>query len=351
MARSLPKLGEKVVSEIETAWAQPQEEWARNRLLVVRLIAQHELTVAQIMKVADVCRQTVFVYRDKVVEEGVAGLLKRGKAPGNLPVVRGAVRAEFVQRLEAGQFRQARDAQAWVKKRTRKTLSESGVRKVLRRLGGKLKVPRKSHAKKDPAKAEAFKAELPAKLDAVVGPMPKQPVRIWVLDEHRYGLLPVIGRVWGLSGVRVHAPYATKYKWGYLHEALEVDGAHASELLLTPHIDRDTHAIFLKQIAASDPSALHVVIADQAGFHLPEDDLRIPSNLRLLPLPPYCPELNPVERFGGLIKAQLRNRLYPDLRKLEDHIIAAARLWTSPEKVSGLIHSWLSDKANCGAPI
>ena len=37
-------------------WARPQEEWARQRLLVVRLIAQHELTVAQIMRVADVSR-------------------------------------------------------------------------------------------------------------------------------------------------------------------------------------------------------------------------------------------------------------------------------------------------------
>lgn len=347
MARNLPKLGQEVVKEIEAAWDKPQEEWARNRLRVVRMIAQHEFTVAQIMKATDVCRQTVFVYRDKVVAEGVAGLLKRGKAPGNTPLVRGALRTEFVQRLEAGQFRQARDAQEWIMKRTRKTLSESGVRKVLHRLGGKLKVPRKSHAKKDPAKAEAFKAELPAKLDAVVGPM--QPVRIWVLDEHRYGLLPVIGRVWGMSGVRVHAPYATKYKWGYLHEALEVDGEHANELLLTPIIDRDTHALFLKQIADSDVSALHIVIADQAGFHLPVDDPRIPSNLRLLPLPPYSPELNPVERFGGLIKAQLRNRLYPDLRKLEDHPIAAARRWTSPDKISDLMHDWLTTKVNCGA--
>jgi len=263
---------------------------------------------------------------------------------------RGAARTEFAKRLEAGMFRQAGNAQAWIKKRTRKTLIESGLHKVLRRLGGKLKVPRKSHAKKDPAKAEAFEAELPAKLDAVVSPMPKQPVRIWVLDENRYRLRPVIGRVWWMIGVWVHAPYATKYKWGYLHEALRVDGAHASKLLLTPLIDRDTHALFLKQIADSDPSALHVVIANQARFHLPEDDPRIPFNLRLLPLPPYCPELNPVERFGGLINARLRSRLYPDLRKLEDHLVAAATLWTSPEKICDLIHSWLSDKANCGAP-
>ena len=52
MARRLPDLGAKLVAEIEAAWIQPQEAWARRRLLVVRLIAQHELTVKQIMRVA-----------------------------------------------------------------------------------------------------------------------------------------------------------------------------------------------------------------------------------------------------------------------------------------------------------
>lgn len=351
MARSFPRLGAELVQQIEVAWGEPQPDWARQRLLVVRLIAQHELTAAQIMRVAGVSRQTVFTYRDKVVAEGVAGLLKRDWKGGREPAVRGAVATEFVQRLEAGQFRQARDAQAWIKKRTRQSLSESGVRKVLRRLGGKLKVPRKSHAKKDPEKADAFKVELPARLTAVVGLAPIPPVRLWVLDEHRYGLLPVIRRVWARRGVRVHAPYATQYKWGYLHEALEVDGENRVELLFTPAIDRDIHAVFLQQIAAADPHALHVVIADQAGFHLPPADPRVPANLRLLPLPPYSPELNPVERFGGLLKARVANRLYPTLRRLEDHLFAASREWTSPAKVAGLIHGWLADQANSGAPI
>lgn len=339
-----------MIVEIEKAWRQAQPDWARQRLLVVRLIGQHELTAAQIMRVADVSRQTVFTYRDKVVAEGVAGLLKRDWKGARVPAVHGAVAAEFIRRLEAGQFRQARDAQAWIKKRTRRSLSESGVRKILRRLGGKLKVPRKSHAKKDQAKADAFKAELPARLTAVVGPAPTQPVRLWVLDEHRYGLLPVLRRVWARRGVRVHAPYATRYQWGYLHEALEVDGENRVELLFTPAIDRDIHALFLQQIAATDAQALHVVIQDQAGFHLPPGDARVPSNLRLLPLPPYSPELNPVERFGGLLKARVANRLYPSLRKLEDHLFAASREWTQPAKVAGLIHHWLADQANSGAP-
>ena len=112
MARKLPDLGEKLVAEIEAAWAQPQEAWARRRLLVVRLIAQHDFTVEQITRVAEVSRQSIFTYRDTLLAGGVAALLTRKRAPGRKPAVRGAVAQEFIVRLQAGKFRQARDAQA-----------------------------------------------------------------------------------------------------------------------------------------------------------------------------------------------------------------------------------------------
>jgi hypothetical protein len=67
--RALPKLGQEIVEQIEEAWSLPQPDWARKRLLVVRLIAQHEHTVAEIMKIAGVCRQTVFTYRDKLMAQ------------------------------------------------------------------------------------------------------------------------------------------------------------------------------------------------------------------------------------------------------------------------------------------
>ena len=344
--RVLPKLGKEIVEQIEEAWRLPQPDWARKRLLVVRLIAQHEHTVAEIMKIAGVCRQTVFTYRDKVVAEGVEGLLKRDWAGARVPTVRGAVADEFLKQLEQGKFRQARDAQAWIKKRTRKTLTESGVRQIIRRLGGKLKVPRKSHVKKDSKAAEEFRVDLSHRLAKAVGSSPDKPVRIWVLDEHRYGLLPVIRRVWARKGVRVHAPYKTTYQWGYLHEALEVDGQHKVELLFTPIINQDAHAVFLKQIAESDPKALHVVIMDQAGFHIQEKDPRIPSSVRVVSLPPYCPELNPAEWFGRVVKAPTVNRIYQSLKHLEDHIIAVARRWSDPAKVATLIHEWMRVEVN-----
>jgi len=347
--RTLPKLGQEIVEQIEEAWRLPQEDRARKRLLVVRLIAQHEHTVAEIMKIAAVCRQTVFTYRDKVLSDGVKGLLKRDWAGARKPTVRGAVAEEFIEQLGQGKFRQARDAQTWIKKRTRKTLTESGVRKTIRRLGGKLKVPRKSHVKKDTKAAEEFRADLSNRVAKAVGTSPDKPVRIWVLDEHRYGLLPVIRRVWARKGVRVHAPYKTTYQWGYLHEALEVDGAHKVELLFTPSINQDVHAVFLKQIAESDPDSLHVIVMDQAGFHMKQKDGRVPANIRVLPLPPYCPELNPAEWFGRVVKAPTVNRIYGSLEKLEDHLIAVARGWSEPSQVASLVHQWMRDQVNATA--
>ena len=38
------------------------------------------------------------------------------------------------------------------------------------------------------------------------------------------------------------------------------------------------------------------MFADQAGWHI-ANDLRVPANITLLPLPAYSPELNPVERL------------------------------------------------------
>jgi transposase len=350
MARKLENLGPELVAQIEGAWARKDlAGWQRQRLLVVRLIAQHRLEAKAIAESAGVSRASVFNYRDKLVEHGVEGLLRRGWAGARKPAVRGVVAEEFGEALAQGKFRQAKDAQRWIAKRTRRRLTVSGAWKVLRRLGGKLKAPRKSHAKKNPAKAAIFRQELASRLGETVGTDPRR-VRVWVLDEHRYGLLPVIRRIWGQRGVRVHAPYATKYRWGYLHEAMEVDGANAAELLFTPCIDRDVHALFLHQIAAADPEALHVIIADQAGFHLPLNDSRLPANLRLLPLPLYSPELNPVERLGSLIKAQVCNRLYPTLARLERHIEAVTRQCLRPANVAALIHDWLLDQVNSGVP-
>lgn len=131
-----------------------------------------------------------------------------------------------------------------------------------------------------------------------------------------------------------------------------MDGQHKVELLFTPAIDQDIHALFVRQIAESAPTACHIIIQDQAGFHLRAGDARVPANVRLLPLPPYSPELNPVEKLGDLVKDAICNRLFTALRPLEDASLAElAPLRCCRERVASLIgEGWLRDQVNAGVP-
>jgi len=139
-------------------------------------------------------------------------LLNRKGVGARKSAVRGALIEKFLNRLE-GKFRQGHDARSWIKKRTRMKLTESAVRQIIRRLGGKLKVSRKSHEKEGTKEAAEFRATLSEPIGKVVGGNPSQAVRIWGLDELSYGLLVIIRSVWARKEARVHAPYKTTYRW------------------------------------------------------------------------------------------------------------------------------------------
>lgn len=72
---------------------------------------------------------------------------------------------------------------------------------------------------------------------------------------------------------------------------------------------------------------------DQAGWHL-SDKLVIPANITLLPLPPKCPELNPVENVWQYLRENwLSNRIFRSHRDILDHCCHAwnrltAQPWT-----------------------
>lgn len=60
-----------------------------------------------------------------------------------------------------------------------------------------------------------------------------------------------------------------------------------------------------------------------AGWHKSQSML-IPDNIRLLSLPPYSPELNPVEHlWDELREKSFHNRTFDSLGALEDQLVNA----------------------------
>jgi len=67
------------------------------------------------------------------------------------------------------------------------------------------------------------------------------------------------------------------------------------------------------------PGAHAVLLLDQAGWH-GSAELLIPSNITLMPLPPRCPELNPVENVWQFMRDNwLSNRIYQSYDDIVDH--------------------------------
>ena len=77
--------------------------------------------------------------------------------------------------------------------------------------------------------------------------------------------------------------------------------------------------LHLAEIAkAVAPSAHAVLLVDQAGWHL-STRLVVPANITIIPLPPKCPELNPVENVWQFLRQnQLSNRVFDSYDAIVD---------------------------------
>lgn len=77
-------------------------------------------------------------------------------------------------------------------------------------------------------------------------------------------------------------------------------------------------SLHLAEIAKHVAKGAHaVLVLDGAGYHV-ADDLVIPDNITLLKLPPYSPELNPVENIWQYLR---QNKLAITVLDGYDHIV------------------------------
>jgi hypothetical protein len=79
-------------------------------------------------------------------------------------------------------------------------------------------------------------------------------------------------------------------------------------------------------------------VLDGAGWHQ-SGALSLPPNLRLLKLPPYSPELNPVEPLWGELREKyFHNRICDSIDALENHLEQALyAMELDPERVRPIV--------------
>ncbi len=154
-----------------------------------------------------------------------------------------------------------------------------------------------------------------------------KPIEIWFQDEARVGQQGTLTRIWAKRGSRPRTPRDRRYTWAYLFGAVCPARGTGAALVL-PWVNAEAMTEHLAEISTQvAPQAHAVVVLDGAGWHQQGGRLRVPANLTLLPLPPYAPELNPVENVWQYLRGnQLSNTIWNTYDQILD---ACCQAWNA----------------------
>ena len=93
--------------------------------------------------------------------------------------------------------------------------------------------------------------------------------------------------------------------------------------LILPWVNAETMSLFLAIVAERHQNEFIIMVLDGAGWHIAED-LVVPHNMKLVFLPPYSPELNPVEHlWDHLRERHFANRLFPSMTAVTNELCRA----------------------------
>lgn len=150
--------------------------------------------------------------------------------------------------------------------------------------------------------------------------MKKNPKKeVFFFDESRFGTHSKVGHGWFKKGSRTRVKVKIGRENFYLYSAVNPRKGEDFSLFC-PHVNTDCMNIFLEQMSKSLGNKEAFLIMDCASWHRSKA-LKIPGNITIIYLPPYSPELNPVERFWQYLKDNLiKNRIYDNIKLLENAV-------------------------------
>ncbi len=155
-------------------------------------------------------------------------------------------------------------------------------------------------------------------------------------DEGLFGRISTPHRCWAPRGMRPEVPSQIVREYTYAYVAVSPhDGALDS--LILPQVNEQAMSIFLEEVSNRHPDEFILMVMDGAGWHKARA-LKVPGNMALVFLPPYSPQLNPVEHIWESIRENwFRNEVFESIEGVEDQLEKAlATLEGDPASVKSL---------------
>lgn len=158
-------------------------------------------------------------------------------------------------------------------------------------------------------------------------------------DEARFGRITALHKCWCPKPYRPLCSVQVSQQYVYAYGAVSIGDGKLDSLVLSGCNTR-TMEIFLKEVSSRHKDEAILMIMDGAGWHKAKD-LEIPPNIEIVILPPYSPELNPVEQLWKNIKMiGFYNKIFDNLDALEEHLVKELYKFENDVDTVKSITSW-----------
>jgi transposase len=246
----------------------------------------------------------------------------------------------FLERARGGGILVVPQIKRELEARLERPLALSSVYNVLHRHGWRKLAPDKRHPQSDAAAQAEWKKKLPdtlAEIDREWAGTDR--LKLMFQDEARFGRINDVRRCWAPQPLRPVCQAMLTHEYTYAYAAVDVVTG-AMDSLILPYVNTDCMQVFVDEVAARHPARRIVMVLDGAGWHRGQG-LKLPANLRLLTLPPYAPELNPVEHVWDELREKFfHNLVFDSLEALEDQLERGLRALESDLSRVRSIVSW-----------
>jgi putative transposase len=138
-------------------------------------------------------------------------------------------------------------------------------------------------------------------------------------DEAGFGRINKPRYCWCRKGVRPSVPCHHIREYRYAYGAVDPQTGDSFFLIL-PYCDTVCMNVFLSGLSKEYPNDYILMVADGAAWHTAKG-LEIPANIEIIPLPPYTPEMNPIEQIWAWLRLRgFRNEAFQTLEKVIDRL-------------------------------
>lgn len=138
-------------------------------------------------------------------------------------------------------------------------------------------------------------------------------------DEAGFGRINKPKYCWCKTGIRPLVPCHHIREYRYAYGAVEpLTGENC--FLIMPYCNTDCMNVFLDHLSTTYPTDKIILVCDGAAWHKAKA-LKIPENIKLVFIPPYTPEMNPIEQIWKEIRKRgFRNEIFSTLAKVVDRL-------------------------------